>query len=98
MPTYETAPGFQRQFSKMSKAEKKAFIDDVKLFVEGLRTGNVSPTLRVHRLKGTKDTYSLSWGPGKKGRATFRFGKSVVAGHAHVAWVGVTPDHSLYAG
>ena len=98
MPTYETAPGFERQFSKMSKAEKQAFMEDVKLFVAGLRTGNLSPTLRVHRLKGTKDIYSLSWGPGKKGRATFRFQKAVLPEHAHIAWVGVTPDHSLYAG
>lgn len=98
MPTYETAPGFRRQFSKMSAAEKKAFMKDVKLFVEGLKTGNVSPTLRVHPLKATKDIYSLSWGPGKKGRATFRFEKSVVPGQAHIAWVGITPDHSLYAG
>lgn len=100
MPTYESSPAFDRQFDKLSAAEKAEFMKAVKLFVNGLRSGagRFHPSLRVHPLKSTRSVYSLTWGKGGKGRATFSFGSRPLEGEAHIAWIGITPDHSLYKG
>lgn len=98
MPTYLRSPRFIKDHGELSRAERQQFRRAVDLFVQGLASGSgrFHPSLRVHRLGSTTDVWSLTWGKGGKGRATFRFGDQVRAGEPHVEWLGVTADHSLY--
>jgi hypothetical protein len=100
MPTYRRSPRFIKDHGELGATEKKELRKAIDLFVEGLAAGSgrFHPSLRVHRLASTADVWSLSWGKGGRGRATFRFGKQVRPGEPHVEWLGVTADHSLYKG
>jgi hypothetical protein len=98
MPTYIRSARFIKDHGRLSVAQRKEFRKAVELFIEGLAsgTGRFHPHLRVHRLGSTVDVWSLTWGKGGKGRATFRYGEPVRPEEPHVEWLGVTPDHSLY--
>jgi hypothetical protein len=100
MPTYRPSPRFWKDHGGLSEAEKREFRAAVDRFIEGLASGSgrFHPSLRVHRLASTSDVWSLTWGKGGKGRATFRYGAAVHEGEPHVEWLGVTADHSLYVG
>ena len=100
MPTYYRSRRFMKDHGELSDAEKQEFRQAVDLFLQGLATGGgrFHRSLRVHRLGSTADVWSLTWGKGGKGRATFRYGDQVRAGEPHVEWLGIAPDHSLYRG
>lgn len=86
MPTYQWLPRFRKDLAALSPEQRAAFTDAVEQFVAALRQGRgrFPKALRVHRIDGTDDVWSLSWAG--DGRATFAFGESLKPGEAHVIW------------
>ena len=92
MPTWKATIRFRREFEKLAPAQQAAFHAAVGLFVEGLRTGKVSPSLRLHKVTHTH-LWSISWA--KDGRATFEFRTGPVEGEVHVLWRRIG-GHEIY--
>lgn len=87
MPTFERLPRFARDYEALSPAEKVAFKNAVRKFVEGPEAGRgFRKGLRVKGVQGGGGIYEMTWAD--DGRATFEYGDSL-AGHAgepHVVW------------
>ncbi len=88
MPTHEELARFMRQFHKLPKPAKEAFLDAVDLLVAWLAEHGFDPTkappaLRLHKLSG-HNVWSISFGDGM--RAVFRLGEPVKDGEVHVVW------------
>ena len=85
MPTYEWFSLFRRDWEALDEAQKKAFLDAVKVFVEDLRKGaGFRGGLRVKKMQGHAGIWEMTWGP--DGRATFEYGDEVQPGEQHVIW------------
>jgi hypothetical protein len=95
VPTYQWLPRFREDLEALSPEERQAFADAVEAFVAALKDGRgrFPKALRVHRIDGTEDVWSLSWAG--DGRATFSYGESIRPGEAHVIWRRVG-SHSIY--
>jgi len=94
-PTYEPLPRFWRDYEGLSEADREAFKQAVELFKEGLVAGHFHPGLRIHRIDSAPGVWSLSWGSGNDGRATFQYGSPRREGEAHIIWRRVG-RHSIY--
>jgi hypothetical protein len=85
VPTYERLPRFNRDWDKLSDAERTAFKQAVKKFVADLeRGGKFRKGLRVKGIKSAKGIFELTWA--NNGRATFEYGREVREGEPHVIW------------
>lgn len=85
MPTFRRLPRFDRDYERLSSAEKAKFKAAVRKFVEHLKTGGQPPTgLRIKGVQGAKGIYELTWAD--DGRATFQFGDSIRQGEPHIVW------------
>ncbi len=95
MPTFQRLPRFDRDWDALTAAERRAFRTAVALFLDGLRgaSGRFHPRLRVHRIDGTEDIWSLSFGD--DARATFQYGEPIRAGEPHIVWRRVG-SHRIY--
>ena len=93
MPTFDVLPRFLRGYGKLTPDQARAFRAALARFLDGLRTGTFDPGLRVHRIEGTKDVWSLTWAP--DGRATFTYGPEVRPGEPHVIWRRIG-SHAIY--
>ena len=85
MPTYERLLRFDRDYGALSLAEKRAFKEDVKKFVEDLERGQgFRKGLRVKGVQGARGIFEMTWAD--DGRATFSFGRSIRGNEPHVIW------------
>lgn len=95
MPTFERLARFDRDWADLSADERQAFREAVRLFLDGLRAsrGRFHPSLRVHRIDGTDDIWSLSFGA--DARATFQYGEPIRSGESHIVWRRIG-GHTIY--
>ena len=85
MPTYDRAAEFDRDYSKLTSGQRKAFERAVSKFVEDLVAGRrFRKSLRVKGVQRTPGVFELTWAP--NGRATFEFGEPLKKGDAHIVW------------
>lgn len=85
MPTYERRPRFDRDYERLTAAQRTAFKRAVAQFIADLRggSGRFHPSLRVHRIDSRRGVWSLSFGADL--RATFAYGDPR-SGEAHIVW------------
>ena len=83
MPTWERTRRFDRDWERLSAADRARFRRAVGSFVADLRSVQVRPGLRVKRVEGTEAVFEMTWAP--DGRATFEYGLAGPAG-PHVIW------------
>ncbi|MFE2194557.1 hypothetical protein ACFXAQ_27545 [Streptomyces olivaceus] len=84
MPTYETLPRFAADLDRLSPEQRRRFRRAVAAFVEDLRTGSFRAGLRIKGVRCAPGVYELTWAP--DGRATWSYGRVVVAGLPHIVW------------
>jgi hypothetical protein len=85
LPTYETLPRFDRDYDRLSPAQRTSFRVAIEKFVADLDRGRgFRSGLRVKGVQGSPGIYELTWAD--DGRATFQFGPSKDAGEPHVIW------------
>lgn len=91
MPTFEQTETFVRDFRRLSREEREAFIRTLWRFVsdvasmEAGETDRFRPGLRVKGVQGRWNLLEMTWAD--DGRATFMWGKPVYKGKRHVIWV-----------
>jgi hypothetical protein len=73
---------------------QRAFLAALPTFIDALRSKPPAfpPRLRVKRVEGAPGVWELSFAP--DGRATFAYGREVVAGEPHIRWHRIG-DHSI---
>ncbi|MGW9411835.1 hypothetical protein [Streptomyces diastaticus] len=96
MPTYETLPRFTTDLDRLTPEQRRRFRRTVAAFVEDLRAGGrFRPGLRIKRVRCAPGVYELTWAP--DGRATWRYGRAVVAGEQHIVWRRIG-GHDIFTG
>jgi hypothetical protein len=85
VPTFERVERFIRDYDNLSAAEKEAFREAIKQFVEDLEAGRAfRKGLRVKGVKGAPGIFEMTWAD--DGRATFSYGDPVQEGEPHIVW------------
>ncbi|MCX5207653.1 hypothetical protein OG897_40405 [Streptomyces sp. NBC_00237] len=86
MPTFETLPRFTADLQHLSPAQRRRFRRVVlDAFVPDLRHDRpFRPGLRIKGVRRAPGVYELTWAP--DGRATWSYGREVVAGVRHIVW------------
>ncbi|MDR3034907.1 MAG: hypothetical protein LBV78_17700 [Kitasatospora sp.] len=85
MPTYETTPRFTADLNRLTPDQRRRFHRAVTAFVHDLRADeHFRTSLRIKRVRCAPGVYELTWAP--DGRATWSYGRVVVAGLPHVVW------------
>ena len=84
MPTHAERQRFLREYERLTREQRKAFLDAVGAFVSGLGAQEFDPKLRVKRVRGQRGVWELTWAP--DGRATFEYGEQVRPGDPHIIW------------
>ncbi len=84
MPTFDALARFLREYAKLTEAERDQFRVARGKFVQGLRSGQLPPGLRISQMAGHPGVYELTWAP--DGRATFTYGDEARPGERHVIW------------
>jgi hypothetical protein len=85
VPTFERVERFIRDYDNLSAAEKEAFREAIKQFVEDLEAGRAfRKGLRVKGVKGAPGIFEMTWAD--DGRATFSYGDPVHEGEPHIVW------------
>ncbi|WP_435609615.1 hypothetical protein [Streptomyces sp. C10-9-1] len=85
MPTYEATPRFTADHHRLTPEQRRRFRQAVAAFVDDLRAGRqFRPGLRIKGVRCAPGVYELTWAP--DGRATWSYGRVVVAGLPHVVW------------
>ena len=84
MPTFAQADRFQRDFAKLTAAQKAAFRTAAAKFVADLPSGTGRPGLRVKGVQGAAGVFEVTWAD--DGRATFEYGSVVREGEIHIVW------------
>lgn len=94
MPTFESGPRFDREFRRLSREIRRAFLAVLPVFIEALRAKppEFPPRLRVKRVEGSPGVWELTFAP--DGRATFSYGSERIPGESHVVWRRIG-DHSV---
>ncbi len=85
-PTYGLTSGFAREFERLPREQRRAFLAAVAKLIEALKSGAQPPnSLRIKRVQGTRDIWEMSFSG--DGRATFRYGIEAKPGETHVRWL-----------
>jgi hypothetical protein len=84
MPTYDAYEPFRRDFQRLTREQREAFMSAVEKLVEDLRRGVFRKGLRIKRVQTHEGVWEMTWAP--DGRATFEYGQSVRPGDHHVIW------------
>ncbi|MEM9520226.1 MAG: hypothetical protein AAGA37_12955 [Actinomycetota bacterium] len=93
MPTHEEPDAFKRMFDRLTREQKRRFIERLKDFIEDLErieagsADQFRPGLRVKGYQGRDGVFEMSWAP--DGRALFQYGDSVQPGKRHIEWLAV---------
>ena len=80
MPTHEELPRFRRDWTRLTGAQRSAFLEALVIFVAGLALQSLDPRLRVKRVQGHPGIWEMSWAD--DGRATFQYGQEIRSGGA----------------
>lgn len=98
MPTYQQTETFIRDFRRLSREEREAFLKALARFVfdiasmEAGEKDTFRPGLRVKGVHGRLNLFEMSWA--HDGRATFMWGNPVYEGKRHVIWIRCG-DHNI---
>jgi hypothetical protein len=85
VPTFERVERLIRDYHNLSAAEKEAFREAIKQFVEDLEAGRAfRKGLGVKGVKGAPGIFEMTWAD--DGRATFSYGDPVQEGEPHIVW------------
>jgi hypothetical protein len=84
VPTHAERERFLREYSRLTREQRGAFLAAVGLFVAGLGAQRFDQKLRIKRVQGQRGVWELTWAP--DGRATFEYGDPVRAGDPHIIW------------
>jgi len=85
MPAYERHERFNRDFQKLTAAQRKRFLVVLTSeFILGLEARYFPPQLRIKRVQVTARVWEMTWAP--DGRATFEYGAEIHHGEPHVIW------------
>ena len=86
MPTFERLARFDREFRRLSREQQRAFLAMLPLFIAALKENppEFPPGLRVHRVQGTSGVWEVTFAA--DGRATFEYGREILANEPHVIW------------
>ena len=85
MPTFAWLARFGSDFDALSPNQQAAFLAAVTQFVEDLRNGQgFRNGLRVKGVRGAAGIFGMTWAD--DGRATFEYGRSVIAEEPHIVW------------
>jgi hypothetical protein len=84
LPTFQSLPGFLRDYQALTDDERAAFRRAVAKFVSDLRVGQFRRGLRVKGVQGSEGVFEMTWAG--DGRATFQYGPEVRRGEPHVVW------------
>ncbi|MFF8495140.1 hypothetical protein ACF06O_30345 [Streptomyces albidoflavus] len=97
MPTFEICPRFTADLQHLTPAQRRRFRRVVlDAFVPDLRTGRpFRPGLRIKGVRCAPGVYELTWAP--DGRATWTYGRMVVAGEQHIVWRRIG-GHGIFTG
>lgn len=94
MPTYFTTRIFEREFGKLTEAEKKLFRQALGKFIDDLRKAKgFRNSLRIKRYRGESGILEMTWAP--NGRALFTYGTEINPGDAHIIWLRIG-DHGIF--
>lgn len=94
MPTFESLPGFEREYGKLTAEQQDAFKTVIRQFVDDLRAGRgFRRQLRVKKVQGTTHVWEITWAP--DGRATWQYGEEHIPGEAHIVWRRIG-THSIF--
>jgi hypothetical protein len=85
MPTHEEEERFQRDWKRLKRWQKRAFIAAVQEFAHDLDSGELRPSLRVMPMADHPGIWEMTW-EGHDGRATFSYGPETIPGKRHVIW------------
>jgi hypothetical protein len=96
VPTFERLPRFDREFRRLPRELRRAFLAMLPVFIAALRDRPplFPPALRIKRVQGTTGVWEITFAA--DGRATFDYGDEIIHGEAHVRWRRVG-DHSILA-
>jgi hypothetical protein len=85
LPTYSWLTRFGAEFKALPAAQQAAFLAAVLKLVEDLRHGRgFRKGLRVKGVRGREGIFEMTWAD--DGRATFRYGASIVGTEPHIIW------------
>ncbi len=84
MPTYAVEEQFGRDFRAMARSRQLAFLWARNRFIEGLRSRQLHPALRVKRVVRHAGVWEMTRAP--DGRATFSYGAEIISGQPHIIW------------
>jgi hypothetical protein len=84
MPTYDAYEAFRRDFQRLNREEREAFMAAVAKLVEDLRRGVFRKGLRIKRVQTHEGVWEMTWAP--DGRVTFEYGPAIHPGEHHVIW------------
>ena len=84
MPTYDTLAAFDRDYGRLSPAQRVLVRAAVVAFVADLKTGTFRAGLRVKRVAGRHGVWEMTWDD--DGRATFHYGPEQRSNEPHVVW------------
>jgi hypothetical protein len=85
VPTYDRWPGFVKEYQRLTRAQRRLFMDAVEDMVEDLKARRpFRPGLRIHQVHKVAGVWEMTWAP--NGRATFMYGESPEEGELHVIW------------
>ena len=85
MPTFERLARFDRDYDRLTEAQKEEFRAAVQKFVADLQRGDgFRKGLRVKGIRGAAGLFELTWAD--DGRATFSYGDSRAGGEPHIVW------------
>jgi len=84
VPTFSQTDRFQRDFARLTAAQKAAFRAAAAKFVADLPSGRFGPGLRVRGVQGAAGVFEMTWAD--DGRATFEYGSPVREAETHIIW------------
>jgi hypothetical protein len=94
LPTFESLPGFKREYGKLTTEQQAAFKAVVTQFVADLRSGRgFRRSLRVKTVQGVAHVWEITWAA--DGRATWQYGEQQIAGEPHIVWRRIG-THSIF--
>ena len=85
MPTYFTTRHFEREYRKLTAAERRIFLSVLRRFIEDMKKGRFRKSLRVKAYRGQEGVYKMTWAG--NGRALFMYGQEVRPGEPHIIWL-----------
>jgi hypothetical protein len=85
VPTFTTVDRFDRDYARLSQAEREAFREARKQFVDDLRgKQGFRRGLRVKGVQAAPGVYEMTWAG--DGCATWQYGPTQIPGEAHIVW------------